>query len=125
MAHRKAMPVIPFDYEPDTTTPVEYVKHQLKVRAPDGTEDTIEDRIQKLREDAPPFEILQFLSTFQRVRQTMGWTTGPKLFQKFPMHLFGYQHLDLWELLRNNQNATVNNFELTQRVPYASHWLPP
>ena len=89
MAHRKTVPVIPFDYEPDNPTAVEYIKHQLKIRAPDGSENTIEDRIQKLREDASPFEILQFLSTFQRVRRTMGWTTGPKLFQKFPMHLTG------------------------------------
>ena len=73
MSHRKAVPVIPFDYELDTTS-LEYVKHQFKTRAADGSEDTIEDRIPKLREDASPFEILQFLSTFQRVRRTMGWT---------------------------------------------------
>ena len=111
MAQRKAVPVIPFDYELDTTS-LEYVKHQLKTRAADGTEDTIEDRIPKLREDAPPFEILHFLSTFQRVRRTMGWTTGPKLVQKFPMHLTGY-HLDTWELHMAGRNATANNFELS------------
>jgi len=111
MAHRKAVPVIPFDFELDTTT-LEYVKHQLKVRAQDGSEDTIEDKIPKLREDASPYEILHFLSTFQRVRHTMNWTTGTKLAQKFPMHLIGY-HLDTWEVLMGNRNATVNNFELS------------
>ena len=91
MANRRTThPVIPFDYEPENPTAVEYIKHQLRVRA-QNNEDTVEERIPKLNEDASPGEILQFLTTFQRVRRTMGWTTGPKLYQKFPVHLSAYR----------------------------------
>ena len=105
MANRRINPVIPFDYESENPTAVEYVKHQLRVRA-QNSEDTIEERIPKLSEDASPGEILQFLSAFQRVRRTMGWTSGPKLYQKFPVHLSAY-HLDVWELLSDDRAATV------------------
>ncbi len=42
----------------------------------------------------------------------MSWTTGLKLYQKFPMHLTGY-HLDMWEQLAAEQAATVDGFNET------------
>lgn len=112
MNNHKSAPVIPFDAETDSSKTIEFIKHQHRVRTEQGNEDTVEDRIPKLSEDALPFEILQFLSTFQRVRQTLNWTTGPKLFQKFPMHLSGY-HLDVWESVATGRNATVIGFNQT------------
>ena len=108
MANRRIKPVIPFEYEPENPTAVEFIKHQLRTRAQDN-EETIEERIPKLSEDSSPYDILQFLSVFQRVRRTMNWTTGPKLYQKFAVHLSTY-HLDVWELLTEDRNATVANF---------------
>ncbi len=108
MANRRSNPVIPFDYEPEKPKAGEFIKHQLRMQAQDN-EDIIEDQIPKLSEEASPYEILQFLSIFQRVRRTMNWTTGPKLYQKFPVHLSGY-HLDVWELPTNDRTATVANF---------------
>ncbi len=77
-----------------------------------GNEDTTEDKIPKLSKEASLHEILQFLNAFQRVRRTMDWTTGPKLVQKFPMHLTGY-HLDIWEQVAAGQPAPVDGFNET------------
>ncbi len=108
MTNRSTNPVILFDYEPESSIAIEYIWHQQRTHG-QGNEDIIGDKIPKLREEASPYEILQFLSAFQRVHRTMNWTTGPKLHQKFPVHLSDY-HLDVWELLTNEQNATVANF---------------
>ncbi len=108
MANRRKKPLIPFDYEPDHTTPVVYIKHQLRTRNEDNGY-IVEDNIPKLNEDASPYEILQFLSTFQRVRKAMGCTTGSKLYQKFPIHLHDY-HLDVWELVSGDRTHTVAHF---------------
>ncbi len=120
MANRRKKPVILFDYEPDHTTPVVYIKHQLCTRNEDD-EDLVEDKIPKLNEDASPYEILQFLSTFQRVRKVMGWTSVPKLYQKFPIHLHNY-HLDVSELITGDLthavayfNAQLQEFKLELR----------
>ncbi len=39
----------------------------------------------------------------------MGWTTGPKRYQKFPIRLHDY-HLDVWELLTGDRTHTVAHF---------------
>ncbi len=77
MTNPRTNPVVLFDYEPENPTALEYIRHQFCTHG-QHNEDTIEDKIPKLREEASPYEILQFLSAFQRVRRTMSWTTGPK-----------------------------------------------
>ncbi len=57
MANRRKKPVIPFNYEVDYTTPVVYIKHELRTRNEDD-EDIVKDKIPKLNEDASPYEIL-------------------------------------------------------------------
>ena len=105
MANRRQKPVIPFDYEIENPSTIEYIRHQFR-----EDDDIIEERIPKLREDASPYEILHFLNTFQRARTTMSWTTGPKLYQKFQLHLSDY-HLEVWYLFMNDRAHTVVRFD--------------
>ena len=83
MANRRKKPVIPFDFEPDYSIPMEYIRHQLRTRT-ENDEDVVEEKLQRLHEEASPYEMLQFFSAFQRVRSSMNWAEGPKLYQKFP-----------------------------------------
>ena len=110
MANRRKKPVIPFDFEPDYSIPMEYIRHQLRTRT-ENDEDVVEEKLQRLHEEASPYEILQFFSAFQRVRSSMNWAEGPKLYQKFPLHLNDY-HLEIWESLTNQRDRTTDNFNL-------------
>ena len=75
-------PVIPFDAEIDASK-IEYVKHQITV-TDRGVTETTEQRIPKITESSSPIEILNFFDKFTSARNPMRWTTGPKLFTKFP-----------------------------------------
>jgi hypothetical protein len=52
-------------------------------------------KVPQLSEDAGTYELLTFIREFQLARATMSWTTGPKLYEKFLMHLQGY-HCQTW-----------------------------
>jgi hypothetical protein len=52
-------------------------------------------RLPQLAEDTGTYELLTFIREFQLARATMSWTTGPKLYKKFLMHLQGY-HCQMW-----------------------------
>lgn len=96
MAKGRATHTIPFDSEVDRTE-LTYVKHYRRVTE-NNVEETFQEQVPRLSETAEPlFELLKFLAAFQHARDTLTWTTGPKLFQKFPMHLEG-KHLLLFFL---------------------------
>ena len=101
-------PVIPFEDDLDESK-LEYIKHERTTIDQNQVRETVVERVPKLSDDATPHEILRFLAAFDRVRENMGWTTGAKLFQRFPMHLNGY-FLDVWELLIVGVNPSVNAF---------------
>ena len=101
--------IIPFDPEDDADK-TEFVKHSRTITEADGSSDVLEERIPKLSEDATPYDILKFLAAFGRARTNLRWTTGPRLYQKFPVHLSGY-HLEVWETtIEDDPNQTVANF---------------
>jgi hypothetical protein len=104
----KKAAVISFDLDHDDSK-LEFVKHQRTTTDANDVRETTEERVPKLAEDASPYEILRFLSAFNRTKINLSWTTGPKLFQKFPMHLEGY-HYDAWELITDGVNPTVALF---------------
>ena len=100
--------VIPFKSDYDETA-LEYIKHRRSETVNNVTEE-ISEMLFKLTDDATPFLILRFFSTFKHVRQTMQWTTGPKLFQKFRVHLSD-THLSTWSALNAGVHETVANFD--------------
>jgi hypothetical protein len=53
----------------------------------------------------------------------MGWTTGPKLFSKFAMHLEG-DDKTIWADLIDGENQTVMNFDAALKELVASRFLP-
>jgi hypothetical protein len=87
---------------------IEFIKHQLTTKVENVTE-TVEEPVPKLSASATPSEILKFLNTFNRVRANLSWTTGPKLFQHFPMHIKGY-HYDMWEVITDSVTKNVSQF---------------
>ena len=78
--------VVPLDVEFDESK-LEHVKHKKTIREDDGSSESTEVQVPKINDEASPYEILHFLSSFQKARSILRWTTGPKLFAKFPMHL--------------------------------------
>ena len=78
-----------------------YVRHQRTVTDANDMRETTEERVPRLDDDATPNHILHFLSAFHRARASMQWTTGPRLFQKFCVHLDD-DHLDTWDAITAN-----------------------
>lgn len=104
-------PVIPFLREKgQDDDDVEYIKHSRVTTDKDNVRETTEERVPKLNDEATPRQILLFLAAFRRARQALQWTAGPKLFQKFRMHL-GDDHLDVWdEIAKASSTQTVSTF---------------
>jgi hypothetical protein len=105
----KKAAVIPFkpDYDKSST---QYIKHQQTITdANDVQETTTEEQVPKLAKAASPYEILKFLSAFNCAQKNFSWTSSPKLFQKFPMHLDGYQ-FETWELITDGLNHNIPLF---------------
>jgi hypothetical protein len=99
--------IIPLD--PPKEEDIEYVKHR-RSEVNNGVTKEIQERVPKLKDDASPYQILRFFTSFTQVRRHMHWTTGPRLFQRFHMHLEGV-HLTTWEDQVQNLNETVVNFD--------------
>ena len=108
MSRNRRVPVIPFDAQYDESE-IEYIKHERITIDNNGEEEKVNERMPRLNEEAEPLEILRFLSAFARVREDLSWTNGPKLYQKFRMHLTGY-HLELWDTTIDGNNRTVATF---------------
>ena len=110
MNRNRRVPVIPFDAHYDESE-IEYIKHERVVVENNEERDKIIERVPRLSEEAEPFEILRFLAAFARAREDLAWTTGPKLYQKFRMHLTGYP-LELWDTTIFGNNRTVATFNV-------------
>ena len=70
------------DYDEST---VQYAKHR-RSEVNNGVTEEVSEEVPKLPDTTTAKQILSFLSTFANVRRNLQWTTGPRLFQKFPMH---------------------------------------
>jgi hypothetical protein len=68
-------------------------------------------QIPNLSIGASRMELLCFLQEFNRASTIMGWSTGPIIFEKFPMHLQGTD-LDIWLSTAKPFIETVANFHL-------------
>ena len=110
----KTTHVIPLEPDFDEAE-VEYVRHRRTETDANGVEESTELRVPRLGDGATPYAILTFLSLFARARNTLSWTTGPKLFAKFSSHLDGYP-MAVWELAADGVNHTVINFDNTLRT---------
>ena len=66
--------VVPLDPDFDESK-LEHVKHKKTVQDPDGSSETTEIQVPKIDDEATPYEILHFLSSFEKARSTMRWTT--------------------------------------------------
>ena len=68
-------------------------------------------QIPNLSIGASTMELLCFLREFNRASTIMRWSTGPALFEKFPMHLQGTD-LDIWLSTAKPFTETIANFHL-------------
>ena len=82
-----------------------FIKHSRKVTNADGSVDYTEMSIPRLEEEATATQIVDFLTEFTEARTTLRWTTGPKLFEKFRMHLRG-DAKDIWQEAVDNNAPT-------------------
>ena len=108
-SHRnRRIAIIPFDPDPPSFE-IQYIKHKRSTRI-NGILDEDKVRVPVLHTEAEPVHILDFLIQFETARLNLQWTTGPKLFQKFPMHLTRQDRL-LWDDLLLNRPRTVAGFD--------------
>jgi hypothetical protein len=103
----QARPVIPLQLPKDED--LEFIKHK-RSEENNGVREEIEERVPKLSDEATPYQILRFFTSFNQVRRHMNWTTGPRLYQRFHVHLEG-THLVTWEDQVNEVNQTVQTFD--------------
>ena len=78
----------------------QYVKHKV-TRDENGVRDETEQRVPSLATTSTAYQKLMFFEAFNRARTILGWTTGPKLYTKFPMHLPA-SHLRSWTTIVGN-----------------------
>jgi hypothetical protein len=102
--------VIPLkpDYEESS---VHWIKH-AQSRDVAGVSEKTTVKVPRLSEDSGTSVLLTFIREFQRTRAIMSWTTGPKLFEKFEMHLQGL-HRQTWSNEAAGQAQTAVMFDLT------------
>ena len=87
MSNKTHVKIIAFDDRIDDTLLL-YINHSKKQCNLDTKEEEcMEERLIKLSDNAEPYKIFHFFASFVNIYQNMAWTTGTKLFQKFPMHL--------------------------------------
>ena len=89
---------------------LQFVKHKI-TRDENGVREETEQRVPTLPITATAYQKLMFFEAFSRARLIMGWTTGPKLYSKFVMHL-SLVHLRTWTTTVGNHNQTVANFDV-------------
>jgi hypothetical protein len=106
----KRAAIIPLkpDYE---DSGIHRIKHSQQ-REIAGVLDKTTVEVPRLSEDAGTYELLTFIREFQRAQAILGWTTGPKLFDKFKMHLQGF-HRQTWSDEAHGQAQTVIHFDNT------------
>ena len=96
------------DYEESS---IHRIKHS-QARDIAGVSEKTTVEVPRLSEDAGTYELLMFIREFQRARTIMSWTTGPRLYEKFEMHLLGF-HRQIWTDEAAGQPQTVVTFETT------------
>ena len=87
---------------------LQYVKHKITTDV-NGVREETEQRVPMLPVTATAYQKLMFFESFTRARAVMGWTTGPRLYSKFAMHL-SLVHLRTWTTTIGNHNQTVAGF---------------
>jgi hypothetical protein len=96
------------DYEQSA---IHRIKH-AQTREIAGVTEKTSVEVPQLSEQAGTYELLTFLREFELARATMSWTTGPKLYEKFIMHLQGY-HRQTWTDEAAGKAQTVATFDQT------------
>ena len=65
---------------------LQYIKHKIS-REENGVREETEQKVPSLPTTSTAYQKLMFFEAFTCARAVLGWTTGPKLYTKFPMHL--------------------------------------
>jgi hypothetical protein len=110
----KRAAIIPLkpDYEESS---VHRIKHS-QARDVAGVSEKTTVEVPRLSENAGTYELLTFIREFQRARSIMSWTTGPRLFEKFEVHLQGF-HRQTWsDEAAGHATQTVATFDETVRA---------
>jgi hypothetical protein len=72
-------------------------------------------KVPRLSENAGTYELLTFIREFQQACSIMSWTTGPRLYKKFEVHLQGF-HRQTWTDEAAGLAQTVVTFDTTVRA---------
>jgi hypothetical protein len=94
------------DYDKDN---VEYIKHR-RVEQQDGVTEEIQERVPILQDDSTAFQVLEFFAAFAQCRRHMVWIAGPRLFQRFALHLNG-THLINWQIQIDGVDESPDDFD--------------
>ena len=105
--NKKQSNVIPLKPDFDESK-LQYIKHKI-VREENGVRDETEQKVPSLPTNATAYQKLMFFESFARARAVLGWTSGQKLYTKFPMHL-NMSNLRSWTTIVGDKAQTVNNF---------------
>jgi hypothetical protein len=101
-------PVIPLKPDYDKAS-VEFVKHR-RSEVQGGVTEEIQEQVPIIGDSSTPYQKLEMFNAFTKACRHLGWTTGPKLFQRFAMQLEG-SHLVTWDEQIAGVAATVANFD--------------
>jgi hypothetical protein len=108
--NRASIAVIPLKPDYDASL-IQRVKHSQSRLLDDGvtTEKTTME-VPRLSITAGTYKLLVFLQEFKGASETLNWTTGPKLFEKFEILLQGF-HQQTWsEIAQAVGTPTVLHF---------------
>jgi hypothetical protein len=78
--------------------------------------------VPRLSEDAGTYELLTCLREFQRAQAIMSWTTGPRLYEKFEVHLQGF-HRQTWSDEAVGLAQTIATFDTSTVLAFKSQLL--
>ena len=104
--------VIPFirTFEPKDMTTVKYSKSETDAN---GVTEKTTAEVPVVPLGGSREQILYMMSCFDRARDSLGWTTGPKVFQNFRKQ---FEDPTEWETIAANQNQSINGFNAARTI---------
>ena len=117
VSNQQVLP-LKIDFDPKS---LERVKHTRQTTDANNNVTKTSVEVPKLSPGASKSEMLYFFGQFKRASRTMGWTTGPVLFEKLEMHLDGSELSD-WSRIVDGMNHTVANFNACRENFIGEHF---
>ena len=109
--------VIPFQFD-FSVNKLKTLTTKRKTTDANGEVETVEVKLPLIGAACSKFQILYCVGNFRKAARTLGWTTGPKLFNKWKELLEDDHDVTLWDqhYTSNAFTETVANFWLLIRI---------